>query len=219
MIALAAAVPAIVAQAAERTRVTERGVVAVRVHRIFDVHAGPSNRHDDMVFAAVYQDGVLVKMHVISQKIGGKDTDANAKAEIEQKYEHPAPTDVFKRPYDPKFLSDYTYEVVDANTIRFKGLVRDAAHGDGTFTVDRNADVVSVRYTPAALPQYSTKGTVTDQRAAVLSDYWATTNEVQQYSGHYLMFGGGASATLTFSEFQRYPTVAGAVSAIMSSAF
>lgn len=219
MIALADAVPAIVEQAAERTRATERGVIAVRVHRIFDVQAGPSSRHDDMLFAAVYQDGVLVKMHVISQKIGGKDTDKNAKSQIEQKYEHPAPTDVFKRPYDPKFLSDYTYEIVDPRTVRFKARVRDAAHGDGTFTLDGNANVVSVTYAPAALPQYSTKGTITDARAAVLADYWATTSETQQYSGHYMVFGGHASTSLSFSAFQRYPTVTAAIAAVTGAAF
>ncbi len=214
MIDVAVALPAIVTQAAQRTALTERGVVGWRTHRVFDVHAGPYSRHDDMIFAAVYQDGVLVKMHVIDQKVGGKETDAATKAQTEQKYEHPAPGDVFSRPYDPKFLNDYTYEAVDAHTVRFTTKIRDAGHGDGTFTVDSQFNVVSVRYTPAAMPQHATSGTVTDQRAQVLPNYWAVTQEVQQYSGRYAIFGGGATATITNSAFSRFPDLAAATAAL-----
>jgi hypothetical protein len=214
MIDVAAPAPAIVTQAAQRTQTTERGVVTVRVHRVFDVHAGPYSRHDDMVFSAAYQDGTLVKMHIISQQVGGKDTDAATKAETERKYEHPAPGDVFQRPYDPRHLSEYTYEVAGPQTVRFKTLVRDAGHGDGTFTVDSNYNVVSVQYSPAALPQHASSGTVTDTREQVLPGYWAVTREVQEYRGHYAIFGGGATATITQSGFTKYPNVAAAIAAL-----
>jgi hypothetical protein len=214
MIDVAAAVPAIVTQAAQRTQLTERGVVGWRVHRLFDVHAGPYSRHDDMLFAAVYQDGTLVKMHIIYQKVGGKETDAATKAQTEQKYEHPAPGDVFSRPYDPRYLNDYTYQIVDAHTVKFTTGVHTAAYGDGTFTVDNDANVVSVRYTPAVLPPHATSGTVTDQRAAVLPNYWAVTQEVQQYSGRYAIFGGGGTATITQSNFTRFTDLAAATEAL-----
>lgn len=214
MIDVAVTLPAIVTQAAERTELTERGVAGWRVHRVFDVHAGPYARHDDMEFAAVYQDGVLVKMHIIYQKVGGKETDAATKAQTEQKYEHPAPGDVFSRPYDPKSLNDYTYEIVNPQTVRFTTKVRDAGHGDGTFTVDNAFNVVSVKYTPAAMPQHASSGTVTDQRAQVLPNFWAATQEVQEYRGHYAIFGGSATATITQSAFSRFPDVTTATAAL-----
>lgn len=214
MIALAAAVPAIVMSAAERTQQTERGVVAYRVHRVFDVHAGPYKRHDDLEFAGVYENGRLVKVRIISQQVGGKDADDRTKAQTAAKYENPAPTDVFRRPYDPRFLADYTYEVADARTVRFKALVRDAAHGDGTFTVDPAGNVLHVQYAPAALPQYSKSGTVEDQRAEVLPGYWATPRETQQYSGRYAIFGGGANVVITESAFQRFDALPAALAAL-----
>jgi hypothetical protein len=214
MIDVAVALPAIVTQAARRTQLSERGVVGVRVHRVFDVHAGPYSRHDDMEFAAVYQDGVLLKMRIIYQRTGGKDTDSRTKAETEQKYEHPAPGDVFDRPYDTRFLNDYDYEVVDAHTVRFKTKIRDAGHGDGTFTVDNAFNVVSVQYTPAAMPKYAKSGTVTGQRSEVLPQYWSTTREVQEYRGRYAIFSGGATATITQGPFTRFPNAAAATAAL-----
>lgn len=214
MIDVAAALPAIVTQAAQRTRVAERGVVGVRVHRLFDVHAGPYSRHDDMEFAAVYQDGVLVRMRIIYQRVGGKDTDAATKAQTQQKYEHPAPGDVFQRPYDPRYLDDYDYEVVDPHTVRFKAKVRDAGHGDGTFTIDEASNVVSVQYSPTVMPQYARSGTVTYQRAQVLPQFWGVTKEVQEYHGRYAIFSGGATATITQGPFVRFADLGAAVAAL-----
>lgn len=216
MIDVAAAVPAIVTQAAERTQTAERGIVGTRVRRVFDVHAGPYSRHDEMEFAAVYQDGQLIKMHIIYQRVGGKETDAATKADTERKYLHPAPGDLFERPYDPRHAGDYTFEVAGPQTVRFKTLVRDAGHGDGTFTVDGAYNVVSVQYAPAAMPQHATSGTVTDQREQVLPGYWAVTREVQQYSGRYAIFGGGATATITQGSFTRYPSAEAAATALQS---
>jgi hypothetical protein len=214
MIDVAAALPAIVTQAAQRTQLSEKGVVGVRVHRLFDVHAGPYSRHDDMQFAAVYQDGVLIRMRITYQRVGGKDTDAATKSQTQQKYEHPAPGDVFDRPYDARYVNDYDYDLADPHTVRFRAKVRDAGHGDGTFTVDGDANVVSVQYSPCTMPQYAKSGTVTDQRAQVLPKYWALTQEVQEYHGRYAIFSGGATATITQGPFIRFPDVATAVAAL-----
>jgi hypothetical protein len=211
---VAVAVPAIVTQAAQRTQATERGVVGYRTHRVLDVHAGPYSRHDDMVFAAVYENGVLVKMRIVYQKIGGKETDAATKAQTENKYEHPAPGDVFSRPYDSKFFNDYSYQTVDAHTVRFTTNVHKAGYGDGTFTVDNDGNVVSLEYAPAVLPQHANSGTVKDQFAQVLPNYWALTQEVQQYSGRYFLFGGGGTATITNSAFTRFADTASATAAL-----
>jgi hypothetical protein len=215
MIALvAAAAPAIVMQAAQQTQRTERGVVGLRVHRVFDVHAGPYHRHDDLQFAAVEENGAIVKVRILTQSTGGKETDANTKAQTANRYEHPAYGDLLERPFDPRYVKDYSYEVADARTVRFKSLVRDAAHGDGTFTLDSDDNVTTYQYAPNVYPQYTTGGTVTDQRAQVLPNYWALTQELYQYKGHYAIFGGGATATITYGNYVHFESVSSALSAL-----
>lgn len=214
MIAFAAAVPALVALAAERTQRFERGIVGFRLHRVFDVHAGPYRRHDDMELAGVYEDGRLVHVRVLHQQVGGRETDAQTKAQTAASYEHPSPLDVFARPYDPAHLAEYSYEPAGADTVRFRALAQDAAHGDGTFTVDAAGDVVSVQYSPVVMPRYARSGTVTDERAEVLPGYWAATKETHHYGGRYAIFAGGADVTIEQSRFVRFASEAQAIAAL-----
>jgi hypothetical protein len=207
-------VPPIVLRAAQQTVRTEAGIVSYRTHRVFDVHAGPSSRHDDMVFTAVYQDGCLVKMRIISDTIGGKQASAQQIAQTEQSYEHPKPGDLFDRPYDPRYVNDYQYEVTADETVHFTAVNRSAGYGDGTFTVDSVYDVASVTYSPTVLPPHATSGTVVDQRAQVLPNYWAVTQETQQYRGHYSIFGAAGNVVITNSAFQRFSTLEAALAAL-----
>ncbi len=215
----AAAVPAIVTRVAQRTQQTERGVVGVRVHRVFDVHAGPYHRHDDLQFSAVEENGAIVKVRIVTQTTNGKETDANTKAQTANRYEHPAPADLFDRPFDARYINDYTYTVVDANTVRFTSSIHDAAHGDGTFTIDSADDVTSYQYTPNVYPQYTTSGNVTDTRAQVLPNYWALTQELYQYKGHYSIFGAAATATITYGNYARFSDLSTALSALAAGRF
>lgn len=210
----AAAVPAIVTQVAQRTQQSERGVVGVRVHRVFDVHAGPYHRHDDLQFSAVEQNGAIVKVRIVTQTTNGKESDAATKAQTANRYEHPAPGDLLDRPFDPKYVNDYAYTIVDAHTVRFTSTIHDAAHGDGTFTFDNGDNVTSYEYAPNVFPQYTTSGTVTDQRAQVVSNYWALTQELYQYKGHYAIFGAGATATITYSNYASFSDLSTALSAL-----
>ena len=215
----AAAVPAIVTQVAQRTEQAERGVVGVRVHRVFDVHAGPYHRHDDLQFSAVEQNDTIVKVRIITQTTNGKETDANTKTQTANRYEHPAPGDLLDRPFDSRYVKDYSYTVVNATTIGFKSLVHDAGHGDGTFTIDSSDNVTSYEYTPNVFPQYTTSGNVTDQRAQVLPNYWALTQELYQYKGHYALFGAAATATITYGNYESFSDLSTALSALAAGRF
>lgn len=214
MIGAVDAVPALVTQAAQRTERLERGVVGVRIHRVLDVHAGPYHRHEEMEMAAIYQDGRLLKVRVISQSVNGKDTDDATKSQTVQRYEHPAPGDVFARPFDPQHTSEYSFAPPQGQMVRFHALVCDGGHGDGTFTVDGSDDVVSVEYTPCKLPQYSRAGTIDIVRSAVLPDYWAPTQEQQHYSGRYAIFGGGAECTIKDADYIRFASASAALEAL-----
>ena len=211
---MVAQTPPAVVQIAQHVQSQERGAVVFRLQRIFDVHAGPMHRHDEMELALVNDDGRTVEVRVIRALTGGKAADANGIAQIENQYEHPAPLDVFHRPFDPQFTGEYAYEAVDAQTYKFKTSLRDGSHGDGSFSLDNEGNVVKYQYAPAVMPRYATSGTVVDERAQVLPNFWAVTRESQQYSGHYAIFGGGATVKIQYDSFRRFPDAASAVAAL-----
>lgn len=207
--------PAIV-EIAQRVKQQEHGIVLYRLHRIFDVHAGPMRRHDELELAVVTQDAHVVKVRVLRAVTGGKAMDEAGAKQVENQYEHPNPADVFHRPFDPAYVHEYTYQTVDATTYRFTSALRDGSHGDGTFSLDGAGNVVRYEYTPDALPRYATSGTVTNDRSQVLPGVWNLTREAHQYRGHYLLFGGGATALITYDSFQAYADIESALSALQS---
>jgi hypothetical protein len=203
-----------VAAVAQRFRATSQGVVGFRLHRTFDVHAGFSKRHEDLTFDGVFNNGTLVRVRVVSYTIDGKPASTQAQASLEQQYEHPNPTDVFQPPFDPRYLTAYQYQSSQPGTIAFTSLLRDAAHGNGTFSYDAAGNVVTYNYQPGSLPRYAKSANVTDLRSEVLPGYWAVTQETQQYKGSYGPFPGAATVVITMSNFQRFPDVQSATSAI-----
>ncbi len=217
LMAVATPPPAIV-QIADRTRNQERGIVVYRLHRVFDVHAGPSHRHDDSVLGIVSQDGTTVKVRVVRATIGGKSADASTSAQIEHQYEHPAPGDLFDRPFDPRYMNDYSFQQAGADSWHFSSSIHDSSHGDGTMSLNAAGDVVKYQYRPYVLPKYSTSGTVTVDRSQVLPQYWAMTRELYQYSGHYAIFAAAATADITYDSYARYPTLAAAEAALQAIA-
>jgi len=146
---------------------------------------------------------VVTHVRVVSYTIGPNQADADQRAALVRQYEHPKPFDVFRPPYDPRYLRDYEYDVAGGRTVAFTSLVRDAAHGDGTFTYDAKGNVLTYSYVPNVLPKYSTSGSVSGSRSRVLNGYWATTAEHQEYSGHYSLFKGGATVEFTYYDFRR----------------
>jgi hypothetical protein len=203
---LALVPPAIVSAAATRFSHSVRGVVSFRLHRVFDVHAGPKSRHDDIVFDGVYADGILVKLHILSYTIGGKEADAQQRADFEQQWVQTSPKVTFHMPFDPRFLDEYSYRV-SGSTVAFTPLSPDASNGSGTFAIDQQHNVLSYTYTPTAMPEYATSGTISDQRAEVLPNYWTVTRETQQYKGRYALWNGGATVDITWTNFRRYASL------------
>lgn len=212
---LAVTVPAIVASVGQRFVQTSQGFVTFRLHRVFDVHAGPSSRHDDLVLNGVYQNGTIVSVHIVSDTIGGVAQSPDEIATAESQWEHPEPGDVFHPPYDPRFFREYAYRVNSAaRTVGFKPLVNDGSHGSGSFGYDSKFNVVSYQYQPSIMPSHAKSGTVNGTRSPVLSRYWAATQELQQYTGRYALWSGGATVQYTWSAFTRYSTLLAAKRAI-----
>jgi hypothetical protein len=211
---LAVSVPPLVAAVGQRYQQTARGVVTFRLHRVFDVHAGPQSRHDDLVLDGVYSGGTLVSVRILSDTVGGKAQSAEQIATAEYQWTHPKPGDVFCQPFDPRCFTGYAYRPLRNGTIAFTALVSDGSHGSGSFTYDALHNVTSFTYRPSVMPQYARSGTVSDVRSKVLTGYWASTHETQQYSGHYALWNGGATVDYTWSGFARFATVPAAVRAI-----
>ncbi len=161
-----------------------------------------------MVLAVAIQDGRTLKVRVIRATTGGKSADAAGMSQIEHQYEHPAPGDSFHRPFDPLYANEYTFQQVDPSTYRFASSVRDGAHGTGTLSLDAAGNVVKYQYTPNVLPRYTSSGTIVGERSQVLPNFWWLTREAHAYSGHYAIFGGGATVIITYDSFSRYPDLA-----------
>jgi hypothetical protein len=201
---LPAGAPPALAEIAHRFTETSRGVVAFRMQRTFDVHAGFSSRHEDLVMNGVFVDGAVVKVRVSSYSIDGKPASAAAVSEVERAWEKPKPGDVFAPPFDERFFDAYQYQAAAPGTIGFTSSVRDAAHGNGNFTYDAASNVVSCVYAPNVLPPHAKSGQVTDRRAEVLPGYWAITQEMQSYQGRVGLFSGSGRVELRYSNFRRY---------------
>jgi hypothetical protein len=162
------------------------------------------HRHDERTLEVASDGGTVVKVRVVQELVGGKAADAQQTAQLENQYEQPKPGDVFHRPFDIRYMNEYTFETVDPQTYRFSSSLHDGSHGAGTFTLDSQGNVVRYEYTPYVLPQYTHSGTIVDVRTQVLPNYWFVTQETQQYSGRYAIFGGGASVSITFDSFRRF---------------
>src|ERR1700729_1438288 len=143
---LPADAPPALAEIAQRFAETSRGIVGFTMHRTFDVHAGFSSRHEDMVMDGVYEAGTIVKVRILTDSINGKPADATTQSEVENAWEHPKPGETFAPPFDSRHFSEYQYQAVNAGTIAFTSAVHDAAHGNGTFTYDAQGNVLSCVY-------------------------------------------------------------------------
>ncbi len=214
MVVVALDAPPALIEVAHRFAATSRGIVAFRLHRVFDVHAGFSSRHEDLVLNGIWQNGRVVRVRVVSYAIDGKPADDATQTALENQYEHPAPNTVFALPFDPRNLRAYHYQSVQPGKIAFTATLRDATHGDGTFSYDGANNVVAYSYQPGALPQYAKFGVIADRRSEVLPGYWAVTQETQQYKGTYGPFPGAASVQITWSNFRRFSDLQSAAAAL-----
>jgi hypothetical protein len=211
---LPAGAPPVLLQVAQRFAETSRGVVAFEMHRVFDARAGFSKRHEDLVMNGVYEDGTLVRVHVVAYDVNGKTASAADVANVEQSWDHPKPSDVFAPPYDARNFDAYQYRSGGPSTIDFASNVHDAGHGNGSFTYDAQDDVVSCTYHPNALPPHADSGEITDWRAEVLGGYWASTQETQEYRGTVGPFSGTGTIQAAYSDFRRFSDLQSALRAI-----
>jgi len=164
--------------------------------------------------AAVFEGDPVVDVRVKQQLQNGRETSAVKNEMLAGQIESMTGKDQFATPFDARHFPEYAYTPDGATRVRFVSRVRDASHGDGTFTVDGFGHVVSMTYTPDAFPRYATRGSVDVQRAQVLPNFWATIHQVQRYEGGYGFIRGGGTVELTQSGFRRFATRKAAIAAV-----
>ncbi|HEV3090068.1 MAG TPA: hypothetical protein VGX91_01350 [Candidatus Cybelea sp.] len=211
--AVTAAPPALT-RVAQRFAATTRGIVGFRLHRVLDVHAGFSSRHEDLVLNGVFKNGSIVKVRVVSYTIDGRQADAATTDAMARAFDRPQPGSAFAPPFDARNAAAYSYGAYGNGTMAFSSAVRDAGHGNGTFTYRPDGTVLAITYQPNALPPHATWGQITDRRAQVLPNYWATVGETQQYKGRYGPFAGAASEEVDFSDFRRFADLGSALASL-----
>ncbi len=165
---LPADAPPALRQVAQRYEATSRGVVGFRMQRIFDVHAGPRRRHEELTLEGVYNNGAVVKVRVLNYTIDGKPASASDRSTLQEEWEHPQPGNAFAPPFDPRNFGAYSYRSAGAQTIAFSSSVNDRGHGSGTFTYDGAGNVIAYTYHPNVLPPHAKSGEINDRRGQVL---------------------------------------------------
>jgi hypothetical protein len=207
-------VPAVVERAARLAAHDHQGVVAYRLHRTSDLHAGPYHRSDDVELAVAFDADRLVKIRVLRDRTNGKDAGAAAKADLERTLAQSTPAEGFAVPFDLRHLTEYRYIGGSEGEVGFTSLRRDDRHGDGTFSVNASGAVVRLTYTPNVLPRYATSANISDDRAQVLPDFWATVREEQRYDGRYGPFHGSGTVVSVEDDFERFADAGAAIAAV-----
>ena len=202
-----AAAPPALWQVAQRFAAGTRGIVSFRLHRVLDVGAGFSHRHEDLSLRAVAVNGTIVRVRIDTYTIDGKPASADDIAHMLAAYQTPQPGQRFHPPFDPRYVWEYRFAARPPQSMLFTSTIHDPAHGNGSFTYDGAYDVTSYAYQPNALPPHASSGTIVDRRAQVLPGYWAVTHETQDYKGSYGPFPGRAHEDVDFSGYRRFADV------------
>ena len=155
--ALTVAPPAL-EQVAQRFTAATRGVVGYQLHRVLDVRAGFSRRHEDLSMHVIAVDETIVRVRIESYAIDGHPASPADSQNMAQAYEAPQIGQRFRVPFDPHYRAAYHFSAMSPETMAFTSTIRDAAHGNGSFTYDAGYDVVTYTYQPKRLPPHASSG-------------------------------------------------------------
>jgi hypothetical protein len=196
-------VPAAVELAAQLAARDHVGIVGYRITRTGQISAGPYHRKDDVTLAAIFENDRLIAVRVLSDAVNGRDASAPDRQALEKQLLDGSKKNSFAVPFDARHFDEYRYRVQGGH-VEFVTALRDTQHGDGFFDVSAAGAVVTLQYVPKVFPQYVTGGTVREERAQVLPNFWATVRAAQNYDGKYLFFHGRGAFVTVNSDFHRF---------------
>jgi hypothetical protein len=227
MIVAIPAVPPIVQRASKAYVAKLHGYVGMQRHFTTDIKGGVVFHSEQSDSGVLLHNGYFAAAQYYRIARDGKVYDAKQIADRTKQTDADwlAGKVFFKEPYDPRFLRDYSFaESMPCAACRsgtavvtFSSSLADTQHGRGTMWIDRATGRVSrLTYSPNALPQHATSGSVTETGGAALPGLWYVVRIDETYHGHVLILSGVGTFTGIFDHFRRFSTAAAARFALSS---
>lgn len=225
----APAVPPAVLRASIAFGEAMHGLVGMQRHFATALHAGPLGHGERSDSVQLMQDGRSVK---IAYYRIVRDGQSFSPSQIQQRSDAAnedwgAGKVFFKEPYDPRYLSDYSFgppaqcAVCPAGTqaVTFASAIHDSQHGSGVMYIDTaKAHVVKLTYTPYVLPPHASSGSVTETGGPALPDLWYVVRIDEAYRGEAFVIGGIGSFTGVFDHFRRFTSLSAGEAALENHA-
>lgn len=218
-------VAAIVRRASETYVLEMHGFVGMERHFTTKLRGGPFEHGEQSDSGQLFRDGKFVQIAYYRIVRDGQQLTVSQVAQRNERAnkDWAAGKVFFKEPYDPRYMSEYTFEAspecsgCSAGTqgIRFDSSIRDGQHGAGVMYIDlKTGHVLKLTYIPNALPPHATSGTVTEVGGQVLPHLWHVSHITEVYQGHAFFFSGTGTFTGVFDHFRRLPTLTAGESAL-----
>jgi hypothetical protein len=226
----APAVPSVVLRASIAFDAATHGLVGMQRHFATALHGGFLTHGERSDSGQLMLDGRSVKIAYYSIERDGHTFSAlQTQQRSDQANEDWAAGKVFfKEPYDPRYLSDYSFGQPQAKcgacpvgtlAVTFASAIHDSQHGSGVMYVDAaNAHVVKLTYTPYVLPPHASSGSVTEIGGQVLPDLWYVVRIDETYRGHAFVIGGTGTFTGVFDHFRRFSSLTAGEAALQNHA-
>src|ERR1700677_624911 len=209
----ASGVPPIVAHAAETAALESVGVIVHERHVTLTAAAGPAHFSQSNDAIMLMNDATYSHIHYVRIEENGHVLSASemAKREATNNRDLEAGKDVFKQPFDRRYLADYQYTIVPCLcasgeiAVHFTSPLADTQHGAGDMHIDQiSGHVLDLEYTPNVLPEHANTGLVTETFGQALPGLWTIVRIDRTYSGRVFFVGGHGTVTEVLDHFHHF---------------
>jgi len=195
----------------------EAGIVGFRVVSVTQIRGGPVHRVIRETDRYLLSGGAPLAKRVLAYDRDGKAATSAELARMSAAADGPLSRIGLRLPYRASAVDRYAYgspvRTAVGETISFTALDRDAAHGDGTLTLNRTGAAERVAFVPAALPDRSATGAqITVEFGPVGGDRRDVTAIVRHFTGRRLLVRGTVDETGVYDDYRVFP--AGTAAAI-----
>ncbi len=212
------AAPALVLRAAAVYTANVRGIVGMQRHFSTVLHAGPVHHTEESDSGILLTDGAFVSAKYYRITDDGKAFSAQqiTQRDAQTNQDWTVGKIFFKEPYDPRFMSEYTFDPPQACAacppgtvaVNFGSSVKDTQHGSGTMWIEQATGRVDrLTYIPNVLPSHATFGTVTETSGNAMPNVWYVTRIDGSYRGRAFVLSGTGTFTGVFDHFQPFSSV------------
>lgn len=206
-------VPPIVARAAQTAALEGFGVIVHDRHITLVAAAGPAHFSQSSDAIMLMNDATYSHIHYLRIEENGHVLNASemAKREAANNHELEAGKDVFKQPFDRRYLADYQYTIVPCTcasgeiAVHFTSRIADTQHGAGDMHIDEaTGHVLDLTYTPNVWPDHANAGLVSETFGQALPGLWAIVRIDRTYTGRVLFVTGHSTVTEVLDNFHHF---------------